>query len=459
MQNLHRNLIGATIVASLFSAVLLVSATASPLSLAGAGAQDAPDTPTMDESSSSGLVVHPYLGEATTTSVIIAWAMEGNAAGEVRYSLDDSYGSAVDANAIEIDGNHWYSATIAGLTAHTTYRYKVYSDGEEVIPASDFTFTTPPEVGASQFSFVALGDSRPHDVSNLPSQGARDVASEMARHEFELAIHTGDIVYRGGICAGNDSSWNQYIRAYFDLYAESMTNTPFYPSVGNHELAGGGCGYQGYRDVNHLPRNAPAGDAEEYYSFDWGNAHFIALDTTYSNAGTDQYYWLVDDLQNTAQFWKFVFFHYPAYSSGPHGSSPEVQTYLVPLFETYGVDVVFTGHDHHYERTCPISDGTCTTVDDGGVVYYVTGGGGAPLYIPSGDWFTAYGGRIHHFLEVDVDGCRLRLDTIESNGSLFDSYVIDRCSEPSPTPTATATPTATPTPYRARLPLVLKRSG
>ena len=424
--------------------------------MAGMDAPAALDTPATNSLASPNLVVHPYLGDVTTTSVIIAWAMDSNNAGEVRYSLDDSYGSAVDANAIEIDGNYWYSATIAGLAAHTTYRYKVYSDGEEVTPASDFTFTTPPEAGASQFTFAALGDSRPHDVSALPSQGARDVASEMARHEFDLAIHTGDIVYRGGICAGDDSSWNQYIRAYFDLYAESMAHTPFYPSIGNHELAGGSCGYQGYTDVYHLPRNAPAGDVEEYYSFDWGNAHFIALDTTYSNAGTDQYYWLVDDLQNSAQFWKFVLFHYPAYSSGPHGSSAEVQTYLVPLFETHGVDVVFTGHDHHYERTCPIRDDACTTVDDDGVVYYVTGGGGAPLYIPSGDWFTAHGGRLHHFLAVVVDGCRLRVDTIESNSSLFDSYVIDRCSEPSPTPTATATPTAMPTPYRARLPLVLK---
>jgi len=57
-----------------------------------------------------------------------------------------------------------------------------------------------------------------------------------------------------------------------------------------------------------------------------------------------------------------------------------VQDALVPLFEQYGVDMVFNGHDHHYERTCPIRAGQCSSAQEGGVVYYVTGGGGAPLY-------------------------------------------------------------------------------
>jgi hypothetical protein len=238
------------------------------------------------------------------------------------------------------------------------------------------------------------------------------------------------------------------MRAYFDVYQESMGDTPFYPSVGNHELNGGSCGYQGYTDVYYLPENAPSGDEEEYYSFDWGNAHFVALDTNQSySAGSVQYNWLVSDLQASTQLWTFVFFHHPAYSSGPHGSTSGVQTHLVPIFETYGVDVVFNGHDHHYERTCPILDDACTTPQDGSVVYVVTGGGGAPLYPASGDWFTAYHSSLYHFLKVEVNGCRLHLDAIDPNGHVFDSYEMDRCGHPTatPTPTDTPTPTATPT--------------
>ena len=296
----------------------------------------------------------------------------------------------------------------------------------------------------------------------------------MHQHSFDLAIHTGDIVSSGGICSGSDSSWNQYIRAYFDLYQESMGDIPFYPSVGNHELSGGSCGYQAYTDVYYLPGNAPSGHEEEYYSFDWGNAHFVALDTNQDySASSTQYNWLVNDLQASIKPWNFVILHEPAYSSGLHGSTSEIQTYLVPVFETYGVDVVFNGHDHHYERTCPILDGACTTPQDGGVVYYVTGGGGAPLYsVGDYQWFTAYSDSLNHFLKVEVNDCRLRVDAIDTNGSVFDSYEIDYCGSSTltstldePTPTETATPvlsevegpmptdTLTPTPTETLTPM------
>jgi hypothetical protein len=374
------------------------------------------------------LLVYPYLGETTTTSVIISWATNSPGASEVRYSPDQSYSNVVAAINSTYDGKYWHSATVTGLTADTTYYYKVYTSDEDVTPWSVITFTTAPEDTVPQFTFVALGDSRPNGPTSPPSQGALDVAAEMDQHSFDLALHTGDIPYSGGICSGDGSSWNQYIRAYFDLYQESMGDTPFYPSVGNHELSGGSCGYQGYTDVYYLPGNAPSGHEEEYYSFDWGNAHFVALDTNQDHGvGSTQHNWLVNDLQTSTQSWKFVFFHHPPYSSGPHGSSIGVRARLVPVFETYGVDVVFNGHDHDYERTCPILNGACTTPQNGGVVYYVTGGAGAPLYSASSDWFTAYSDSLYHFLKVEVADCTLTLEAIDTAGTVFDSFVIDRC--------------------------------
>jgi hypothetical protein len=389
----------------------------------------------------SGLLVYPYLGETTPTSVVISWATSSAGASQVRYSLDQSYGNVVAAINSTYNSKAWHSATITCLTANTTYYYKVYTGGYDLTPWPEITFTTAPASPAGRFTFVALGDSRPGDASSEPSQGARGVAAEMERHSFDLALHTGDIVYRGGICSGSDSSWNQYIRAYFNLYRESLGHTPFYPSIGNHELGGGDCSYQAYTNVYSLPQNAPAGREEEYYSFDWGNAHFVALDVNQNyRAGSIQYNWLVNDLQTSTQPWKFVFFHYPAYSSGSHSSTTEVQTQLVPIFETYGVDVVFNGHDHDYERTYPILNNACTTPEDGGVVYYVTGGGGASLYPPNGKWFTAYSASRYHFLRVEVNNCRLRLDAIDTAGAVFDSYEIDRC-------------------YKIYLPIVARYSG
>jgi len=400
-----------------------------------------------------GLLIYPYLGETTTTSVVISWATEGAGASEVHYSLDQSYGNLITAINSTYDGKYWHSAAITGLTAGTTYYYKVYTGGDDVTPWTEITFTTAPESTAAGFTFVALGDSRPVSEDSPPSLGALALAAEMSQHSFDLALHTGDIVYRGGICSGDDSSWNQYIRAYFDLYRASAGHTPFYPSVGNHELNGGSCGYQGYTDVYDLPGSAPAGHGEEYYAFDWGNAHLVVLDTNQIyEVDSTQYNWLVNDLQTSAQPWKFVFFHHPAYSSGYHGSTSEVQAHLVPVFEANGVDVVFNGHDHHYERTCPILNDACTTPQDGSVVYYVTGGGGAPLYPALGDWFTTYRHTIYHFLEVEVDDCQLRLDATDANGNVFDSYAIDHCDSPSPTPTDTPTDTPTPTPTSTATP-------
>jgi hypothetical protein len=388
----------------------------------------------------SDLLVYPYLGETTPTSVVISWATSSAGASQVRYSLNQSYGNIVAAINSTYNGKSWHSATITGLTANTTYYYKVYTSGYDLTPWPEITFTTAPVSPAGRFTFVALGDSRPGGASSAPSQGALGVAAEMERHSFDLALHTGDIVYRGGICSGNDSSWNQYIRAYFNLYRESLSHTPFYPSMGNHELGGGDCSYQAYTDVYSLPRNAPTGHEEEYYSFDWGNAHFVALDTNQDyRAGSIQYNWLLNNLQASTRPWKFVFFHHPAYSSGSHGSTAEVQNRLVPLFETYGVDVVFNGHDHDYERTCPILNNACTTPEDGGVVYYVTGGG-ASLYPLTGKWFTAYSASRYHFLRVEVNNCRLRLDAIDTAGAVFDSYEIDRC-------------------YKIYLPIVARYSG
>jgi hypothetical protein len=323
---------------------------------------------------------------------------------------------------------HWHSATLSGLSAGTTYHYRVYSDGTDLTPWSDVAFTTAPAPSATGLRFVNLGDSRLYKEYSQPSQGALDVAAEIGRHDFDLACHTGDIVYSGGVCSGDDSGWNQYLRNYFGVYGEILGHAPFYTSIGNHELLHGTCGYESYTSIFHLPDNAPAGSEETFYSFDWANAHFVTLDTNQDyTTGSPQYNWLVNDLQNTSRPWKLIFFHDPAYSSGLHGSTPDVIDHLVPVFEANGVDVVLNGHDHDYERTCPILAGSCTSVAEGGVVYYVSGGAGAPLREVGSSWFTQFADSLFHFLLVTVDDCSLRVDALDTNGQVFDSYTVDKC--------------------------------
>jgi hypothetical protein len=236
-----------------------------------------------------------------------------------------------------------------------------------------------------------------------------------------------------------------------------LGDTPFFTAIGNHEVQVGGsegCGYHAYKDVFHLPDNGTGGHSEEYYSFDWGNVHFVALDSNaYLQTDTTQKNWLTYDLQHTSQPWKIVFLHTPAYSSGSSGSDPDVQKYLVPIFEANNVNLVFNGHDHDYERTYPIRGGVRTSIENGGIVYITNGGGGAytePISTPS--WFTAQtpDHETNEFVNVIVNDCLLQINAIKINGGSLDSYEINRCTPPTPTltPTQTApgsiTPSATP---------------
>jgi 3',5'-cyclic AMP phosphodiesterase CpdA len=372
------------------------------------------------------LVVYPYLGETTQTAVTIGWATDRAGQGEVHFSMDRSYGYHVPSVVSAHDDTFWHAATLSGLSPGSTYFYRIFHDGMDVTPWLEASFHTAPTEGARQFSFLVLGDSRPANVGGAdPSPAAVGLAAQIARERADLALHTGDLVARGGVCSGDDSVWLQYTRAYFGLFRESLGRAPFYTSVGNHDLAAGSCGYQGYTALLSLPRNAPPADAEKYYSFDWANAHFVALDTYQPyGQGSRQYVWLEEDLRGSTQPWKFVFFHDPAYSSGDHGSTRPVQEALVPLFETYGVDVVFNGHDHHYERTCPILQGHCAAPAERGVVYYVTGGAGAPLYDVRGDWFTAFKASRNHYLRVTVDGGQARIEAVGADGAVFDEAVV-----------------------------------
>jgi hypothetical protein len=148
--------------------------------------------------------------------------------------------------------------------------------------------------------------------------------------------------------------------------------------------------------------------------------------------GKPQYEWLVSDLAGTSKPWKFVFFHIPPYSSGGHGSDLNVRQTLAPLFEQYGVTIVFNGHDHDYERS-----------GANGVTYIVTGGGGAPLYPKVHDNpASIYFASVYHFVQITLSGDTLYGIAIGSDGTEFDHFTIVLGGA---TPTITETPTDTPT--------------
>jgi len=358
----------------------------------------------------------PYVQSTTSTSTVLAWVTDSPDPAEVRYSLDQSYTSVVAATTEIIDGSYSHHAALTGLTLGPPYHYRVYQAGADLTPWPDVTFTTAVDRGDPYFAFAALGDSR----DGRPE--AYQVHEQMRLWDVDLVLHTGDLVSEG--------SYDRFQREVFDVYADTIRSVPLYPARGNHDLGAA------YRDVFYLPENAwrPA-DRELYYSFDWGHAHFVSVDV-YSGLNEitpgipdrDMQEWLVADLARSGQFWKVVFFHLPAYSSGAHGSSAEIRDKLVRVCEEAGVDVILAGHDHDYERTIPILNDAPSTLQEGGIVHFVTGGGGAPLRGVGSSWFTAHARSAYHFIVADVARCALTLQAVDTEGTVFDSLTIDRCT-------------------------------
>lgn len=358
----------------------------------------------------------PFLAETTTSSIVIAWSTELPGVGEVEYGQDQSYGS----RTIEDGPRTAHAVTLQGLLPGTRYFYRVHTAGVFVATGR---FDTFPEAQDPFLRFVAFGDCGAGTIEQL------QVAELIRDADPDLAILTGDIIYEVGHPVEFDPK-------YFEPYADLIDHIPFFPSLGNHDVmtANG----QPYLDAFHLPHNNPL-QTERYYSFDPAHVHFIALDSNQSAAaGSPMRDWLTADLQSAAAVsavWRFVYFHHPPFSSALHQSDLTLREQIEDLLAAAGVDIVFNGHDHTYERTFPLLDSAPVNKDEepnytnpGGVVYIVTGGGGRALYERTQftNAFTARFESVHHLVRVDVSGPSLTLTAIDINGMPFDEMTLSK---------------------------------
>jgi hypothetical protein len=345
----------------------------------------------------------PYVMHPTPTSITIAWETSRPVDGRIDFGAGPGYGSTV--NDAEPSARHAVSLT--GLAAGTTYAYRVTGGGR--VLAEGHTFRTSLADGDAPFTFAVLGDS---GRGGAPQYA---VAERLKAMRPDLVLHTGDVVYPAGEARRFD---DRYFRPYRDLIA----SIPFFLSLGNHDVAT--ANGQAYLDAFDLPSNNPE-RTKRYYSFDYGNARFIALDSNQApGPGGPMFAWLAAELARPPKFWTFVFFHHPPYSSGKHGSQLGVRQVWSPLFERAAVAVVFNGHDHTYERTVPVRD---FEPAGPGVVYVVTGGGGGELYNVGRSAWTAHSASVHHVVRVEVRGCALDLQAVATDGAVFDRASIDRC--------------------------------
>ena len=331
----------------------------------------------------------PYLQSTTRESVIVVWQTSSAGDSVVDYG-ESGYTQTIGDPALVMT----HVITVTGLTAGTTYPYRISTGGAVLHEA---TFSTAPDPGGA-FSFVVIGDS------GTGYQAQYDVAARMLALDPDVMLHTGDVIYPAGEA-------QNYNAKFFTPYRDLVDHIPVFPSLGNHDyIAPDG---QPYLEAFYLP------GGERYYSFDWGDAHFVVLDSTpprYKDGPMLQ--WLQSDLAASTARWTFVFFHHAMFTVGPHVNDPtlpDMRATLAPIFSQHGVDIVFNGHDHDYERSHP----------QNGVIYIVSGGGGASLYDPvTADDAIAYFAKAYHTVEVQITGCILSLRAIDTNGAVLDQIAL-----------------------------------
>lgn len=249
--------------------------------------------------------------------------------------------------------------------------------------------------------FAVIGDSGTGEAEQY------DVAREMELYRqavgFDFVIMLGDNIYGG-------HSANDFARK-FELPYKALLDAgvKFYASLGNHDNPD---------ERLYKPFNM---GGERYYSFRKNDVAFFVLDSTYMDR--TQLDWLEKQLRNSNSAWKICYFHHPLYSDGKfHGSDLDLRARVAPLFQKYGVNVVFSGHDHVYERIKP----------QNGIYYFVIGSSGQLRFHnlrPSQDTQVGFD-TDQEFMVVEIAGDKLYFQTISRTGKTVDSDVLQR--QPSP---------------------------
>ncbi len=339
----------------------------------------------------------PYLiYNGNSNQMVVLWQMKSTKTCTIEWGTDTTY-SLGSASTTEYNSSHQHKFVIDSLNFRTKYFYKVTA-GSDVHYGS---FFSAPDSNPQALNFFVYGDTRSHPEEHNKVSGAilNEVKKDSANQT--LIISTGDLVYRGNY----ESYWdNEFFNGSYANIIKMLSEFPYLVCKGNHEKDGSLFKkYFPYPYVNSF-----------YWSFDYGPAHFVAVDqfTSYS-PGSAQYQWLENDLANSKKPWKFIYLHEPGWSAGGHGNEQDVQHYIQPLCEKYGVPIVFAGHNHYYARA---------VVNN--IVHITTGGGGAPLYTPYSYPNIVKTAKKHHYCKIEINGNKLHFGAYDIYGAIIDTFSI-----------------------------------
>ena len=244
--------------------------------------------------------------------------------------------------------------------------------------------------------FAVIGDSGTGDREQY--EVAQEMEAYREKVNFDFVIMLGDNIYGGHSPADFARKFEQPYKPLLDA------GVKFYASLGNHDNP----------DDERLykPFNM---NGQRYYSFKKGDVAFFALDSNYMDPA--QLSWIEQNLRDSQAKWKICYFHHPLYSNGKsHGPDMDLRAQLAPLFQRYGVNAVFSGHEHVYERMKP----------ENNIYYFILGNSGKLMthdFHQSSEMLNGFD-TDRGFMLVEISGEKLYFQVISRRGETIDSGML-----------------------------------
>lgn len=355
-------------------------------------------------------VRYQWPGRDPSASAAFVWRTDlETLATVVEYGVGEALDQRVEGATFGFDqaadgtgGERMHEVRICGgLEPDTSYSYRVGGD-EAWSPV--YRFTTPPPPRSFDVVRVAVaGDSRGAYTTWA------SIVQAMEEHDPDLFVFTGDMIELGT----DQGQWD----AWFEAWGDLLTRKGLVVTHGNHEFLA-----RNYFAQFALPGN------EEWFTIDYGPLQITSLNDTVrsmSEIETLQPMYLESVLQDSDATWRLVTSHQSAWSACTvHGSDPWVRENWSGVMETGGVDLVFNGHNHIYERSVPILNGV-EAAPGQGTVYLVSGGGGAPLYSNVDDlWFNEVAASVEHYLIADFGPDEVHVVARDLAGNVIDDFTL-----------------------------------
>ena len=397
----------------------------------------------------------PYLQSVTTGSIYIKWRTDSATDSKVWWGADPSnLNNTVTSGSSTTE----HELQITDLLANTTYYYTVgNAAGQFITPDFDHYFKTTPLTSTAQTIRAWVLGNAGHKNNN--QRNVRDAYyNYIGNDHIDLMLLLGDNAYEAGTDADYQLSWFE------NMYEDRLINSVMWSAFGNHDgdNADSETETGPYYDIFKFPRSGEAGGVssgtEAYYSFDYGNIHFISLNTwdIDRDPGEAMHTWLQSDLAATSQDWIVAMFHHPPYNgTGGNGSDnhpieTDMREIYVPILEAAGVDLVLSSHHHSYQRSFLINghhdvSGTWNPnimgLDlgdgkvDGDNAYYKEVGGDGTVYMVAGSagdlgsnpaGYPAMYAAIQELGSVSLEVTDLQMDVkfIDENDNIGDYFTI-----------------------------------